>query len=303
MSKRITAAITGVGGWVPDNKLTNADFEKMVDTTDEWIKTRTGISERRILKGEGKATSDLGAPAVLNLCQKRGIDPAEIDCLICCTVTADMMFPATANIICDKVGARNAFGFDLGAACSGFLYGVTTGTAFIESGRYKKVVVVGADKMSAIVDYSDRTTCVLFGDGAGAVLLEPNTEGFGILDSILKSDGSGAPYLHQKAGGSLRPASVETVAAKEHFIYQDGQPVFKFAVKGMADVSAELLEKNKLTGDDIAWLVPHQANKRIIDATAKGMGLSQNKVMLSSQSCGNTTVATIPLCLWDYRKE
>ena len=303
MSKRITAAITGVGGWVPDNKLTNADLEKMVDTNDEWIKTRTGISERRILKGEGKATSDLGAPAVLNLCQKRGIDPAEIDCLICCTVTADMMFPATANIICDKVGARNAFGFDLGAACSGFLFGVTTGTAFIESGRYKKVVVVGADKMSAIVDYSDRTTCVLFGDGAGAVLLEPDTDGYGILDSILRSDGSGAAYLHQKAGGSLRPASVETVAAKEHFIYQDGQPVFKFAVKGMADVSAELLEKNKLTGDDIAWLVPHQANKRIIDATANRMGLSHDKVMLNIHKFGNTTAATIPLCLWEWEKQ
>ena len=303
MSERITAAITAVGGWVPDTKLTNADLEKMVETNDEWIKTRTGISERRILKGEGKATSDLGAPAVLNLCQKRGIDPAEIDCVICCTVTADMMFPATANIICDKVGARNAFGFDLGAACSGFLYGVTTGAAFIESERYKKVVVVGADKMSAIVDYSDRTTCVLFGDGAGAILLEPNKNGFGILDSILRSDGSGASYLHQKAGGSLRPASMETVAAKEHFIYQDGQPVFKFAVKGMADVSAELLEKNNLTGDDIAWLVPHQANKRIIDATANRMGLSHDKVMLNIHKFGNTTAATIPLCLWEWEKQ
>src|SRR3954467_4304318 len=301
MSERVTAAITAVGGWVPDQKLTNADLATMVETNDEWIKTRTGISERRILKGEGKATSDLGAPAVLNLCQKRGIDPAEIDCLICCTVTADMLFPATANIICDKIGARNAFGFDLGAACSGFLYGVTTGAAFIESGRYKKVVVVGADKMSAIVDYSDRTTCVLFGDGGGAVLLEPNTEGYGVLDSILRSDGSGANYLHQKAGGSLRPASMETVAAKEHFIYQDGQPVFKFAVKGMADVSAELLEKNNLTGDDIAWLVPHQANKRIIDATANRMGLSQDKVMLNIQRYGNTTAATIPLCLWEWK--
>jgi len=303
MSQKITAAITAVGGWVPDTKLTNADLETMVETNDEWIKTRTGISERRILKGEGKATSDLGAPAVLNLCQKRGIDPSEIDCVICCTVTADMMFPATANIICDKVGARNAFGFDLGAACSGFLYGVTTGAMFIESGRYKKVVVVGADKMSAIVDYSDRTTCVLFGDGAGAVLLEPNTEGYGVLDSILRSDGSGANYLHQKAGGSLRPASMATVAAKEHFIYQDGQPVFKFAVKGMADVSAELLEKNNLTGDDIAWLVPHQANKRIIDATANRMGLSHDKVMLNIHKFGNTTAATIPLCLWEWEKQ
>jgi len=303
MREKVTAAITAVGGWVPETKLTNADLETMVDTNDEWIKTRTGISERRILKGEGKATSDLGAPAVLNLCQKRGMDPGEIDCLICCTVTADMMFPATANLICDKVGARNAFGFDLGAACSGFLYGVTTGAAFIESGRYKKVVVVGADKMSAIVDYSDRTTCVLFGDGAGAILLEPNTEGYGVLDSILRSDGSGAQYLYQKAGGSLRPSSMATVAAKEHFIYQDGQPVFKFAVKGMADVSAELLEKNNLTGDDIAWLVPHQANKRIIDATANRMGLSHDKVMLNIHKFGNTTAATIPLCLWEWEKK
>jgi 3-oxoacyl-[acyl-carrier-protein] synthase-3 len=303
MNESLTAAITAVGGYVPENKLTNADLEKMVDTNDEWIITRTGISERRILKGEGKGTSDLGAPAVLELCQKRGIDPAEIDCLICCTVTADMLFPATANIICDKIGARNAFGFDLGAACSGFLYGVTTGAAFIESGRYKKVVVVGADKMSAIVDYNDRTTCILFGDGAGAILLEPNKSGYGILDSILRSDGSGANYLHQKAGGSLRPASMETVAAKEHYIYQDGQPVFKFAVKGMADVSAELLEKNQLTGNDIAWLVPHQANKRIIDATANRMGLSHDKVMLNIHKYGNTTAATIPLCLWEWENK
>jgi len=214
-----------------------------------------------------------------------------------------MLFPATANIICDKIGATKAFGFDLNAACSGFLYGLSTGMMFIESGRYKKVVVVGADKMSSIVDYTDRTTCILFGDGAGAVLLEPNHEGYGILDSILKSDGSGRHYLYQKAGGSQRPASIETVNNKEHFIYQDGQPVFKFAVKGMADVSAELLEKNNLTGDDIAWLVPHQANKRIIDATANRMGLSQEKVMLNIQRYGNTTAATIPLCLWDYKHD
>ncbi|HUR12217.1 MAG TPA: beta-ketoacyl-ACP synthase III [Flavitalea sp.] len=300
MSKKITAAITAVGGYVPEDKLTNADLEKMVDTNDEWIKTRTGVSERRILKGANKASSDLGAPAVKELLRKRGIDPLEIDCLICCTVTADMLFPATANIICDKIGAKNAWGFDLSAACSGFLYGVTTGAMFIESGRYKKVVVVGADKMSAIVDYSDRTTCVIFGDGGAAVLLEPNYEGFGIQDSILKSDGSGKHLLHMKAGGSLRPASYETVAAKEHYIFQEGQSVFKFAVKGMADVSAELLEKNNLTGDDIAWLVPHQANKRIIDATADRMGLSHDKVMLNIQRFGNTTAATIPLCLWEW---
>ena len=303
MTKKLNAAITAVGGYVPPDKLTNADLEKMVDTNDEWIRTRTGIEERRILKGKGLATSDLGAPAVLDLCHRRGIDPMEIDCMICSTVTPDMLFPATANIICDKIGAKNAWGFDLEAACSGFLYAVTTGAAFIESGRYKKVVVVGADKMSAIVDYSDRTTCILFGDAGAAILLEPNTEGYGILDSLLKSDGSGVHYLHMKAGGSLKPPSMETVAAKEHFIYQDGQPVFKFAVKGMADVSAELLERNNLTGDDIAWLVPHQANKRIIDATASRMGLSQDKVMLNIQRYGNTTSATIPLCLWEWKHE
>ncbi|MER3498404.1 MAG: 3-oxoacyl-ACP synthase [Chitinophagaceae bacterium] len=303
MKKKIHAAITSVGGYVPETKLTNKDLEQMVDTTDEWIRTRTGIEERRILKEPGKGTSDLAAPAVLDLCKKRGIDPEEIECLICCTVTPDMVFPATANIICHKVGAKNAFGFDLEAACSGFLFGLSTGAAFIESGRYKKVVVVGADKMSAIVDYSDRTTCILFGDGAGAVLLEPNEVGYGILDSILRSDGSGVQYLHMKAGGSLKPPSIETVTAKEHFIYQDGQPVFKFAVKGMADVSAELLEQNNLTGDDIAWLVPHQANKRIIDATANRMGLSQQKVMLNIHRYGNTTAATIPLCLWDWKHE
>jgi 3-oxoacyl-[acyl-carrier-protein] synthase-3 len=303
MDKKITAAITAVGGYVPEDKLTNADLEKIVDTNDEWIKTRTGIEERRILKTPGLATSDMGAQAVKNLLEKRGISAEEIDCIICATVTADMLFPATANLISAKVGAKHAFGFDLGAACSGFLYAVTMGASLIESRRYKKVIVVGADKMSAIVDYSDRTTCILFGDGAGAILLEPNTEGYGVLDSILRSDGSGAPYLHMKAGGSLRPSSHETVNNKEHYIFQDGQPVFKFAVKGMADVSAELLERNKLTGDDIAWLVPHQANKRIIDATANRMGLSQEKVMLNIQRYGNTTAATIPLCLWDWRHQ
>ena len=303
MSNKINAAITAVGGFVPEDKLTNADLEKMVETNDEWIKSRTGISERRIQKGKGLATSDMGAPAVLELCRKRGIDPSEIDCMICCTVTPDMLFPATANIICDKIGATNAWGFDLNAACSGFLFGVTTGTALIESGRYKKVVIVGADKMSAIVDYTDRSTCILFGDAAGCVLLEPNEEGYGIQDSLLKSDGVGREYLYQKAGGSLNPASIETVTNKQHFIFQDGQPVFKFAVKGMADVSAELLERNNLTGDDIAWLVPHQANKRIIDATANRMGLSQDKVMLNIERYGNSTAATIPLCLWEWESK
>src|SRR5690606_16531518 len=262
---KINAAITAVGGYVPEDRLTNFDLEKMVDTNDEWIRTRTGIEERRILKGAGKGTSDMVVPAVQDLCRKRGIDPSEIDVLIVGTVTPDMVFPATANVACDKLGAKNAWGFDVSAACSGFLYTLTLGASLIESGRYKKVVVCGADKMSAIVDYSDRATCIIFGDGAGAVLLEPNEDGYGIQDSILRSDGSGCPYLHMKAGGSVKPASMETVAAKEHFIYQEGQAVFKFAVKGMADVSAELLERNNLTADDIAWLVPHQANLRIID--------------------------------------
>jgi 3-oxoacyl-[acyl-carrier-protein] synthase-3 len=301
--QKITAAITAVGGYVPEYRLTNAILETMIDTNDEWIKTRTGVEERRILKGEGLATSDMIVPAVLELCKKRGIDPLEIDCMIVGTVTPDMIFPATANIVCDKIGATNAWGFDLSAACSGFLFSLTTGAAFIESGRYKKVVVVGADKMSAIVDYTDRTTCILFGDGAGAVLLEPAEDGSGVLDSLLKSDGGGRDYLHMKAGGSLKPASTETVLAKEHYIYQNGQPVFKAAVKGMADAAYDLLERNQLTGDDIAWLVPHQANKRIIDATANRMGLSHDKVMLNIQRYGNTTAATIPLCLWEWEKQ
>lgn len=302
-TQKITAAITAVGGYVPETKLTNADLEKMVETNDEWIRSRTGIEERRILQEPGKGTSDLAAPAILQICEKRGISPEEIDCIICATVTPDMVFPATANIIADKIGAKNCWGFDLEAACSGFLYSLTVGASLIESRRYKKVIVVGADKMSAIIDYTDRTTCILFGDGAGAVLLEPNQEGYGILDSILKSDGAGREFLHMKAGGSLKPASPETVAAKEHYVFQDGQPVFKAAVKGMADVSADLLERNKLTGDDIAWLVPHQANKRIIDATANRMGISPDKVMMNIHKYGNTTAATIPLCLWDWKHE
>ncbi len=303
MNQPISAAITAVGGYVPEDRLTNADLEKIVDTTDEWIRTRTGIEERRILRGEGKATSDMAVPAVLELCRKRGIQPSEIDCLIVATVTPDMVFPATANIVCDKIGAVNAWGYDMSAACSGFLFALTTGATYIESGRYKKVVVVGADKMSAIIDYSDRATCIIFGDGAGAVLLEPDTDGYGIRDSILRTDGSGRSYLHMKAGGSQKPATIETVTAREHFAYQEGQAVFKFAVKGMADVSAELLERNSLTGDDIAWLVPHQANLRIIDATASRMGLPREKVMINIQRYGNTTAGTIPLCLWDWEKQ
>lgn len=303
MNQPISAAITAIGGYVPEDRLTNADLEKIVDTNDEWIRTRTGIEERRILKGAGKATSDMVVPAVLELCKKRGIQPSEIDCLIVATVTPDMVFPATANIVCDKIGAVNAWGYDMSAACSGFLFALTTGAMYIESGRYKKVVVVGADKMSSIIDYTDRATCIIFGDGAGAVLLEPSTDGLGIRDSILKTDGSGREYLHMKAGGSQRPASVETVTAREHYAYQEGQAVFKFAVKGMADVSAELLERNKLSGQDIAWLVPHQANLRIIDATAKRMDLPREKVMINIQRYGNTTAATIPLCLWDWEKQ
>ena len=297
---KITAAITAVGGYVPETRLTNFDLEKMVDTNDEWIRTRTGISERRILNEPGKATSDLGVGAIQNLLDKKGLNPKEIDCIICATVTPDMFFPATANIISDKIGATNAFGFDIAAACSGFLFALTTGAAFIESGKYKKVIIVGADKMSSIVDYTDRNSCILFGDGGGAVLLEPNTEGFGLKDSLLKSDGVGRNYLYMKAGGSLNPSTVETVLAKDHFIHQEGQAVFKYAVKGMADVSAELMERNNLTGDDIAWLTPHQANLRIIDATANRMGISKDKVMINIDRYGNTTAATIPLCLNDW---
>ena len=297
---KITAAITCVGGYVPEYRLTNKILESMIDTNDEWIKSRTGISERRILKGEGLATSDMGAEAVKNILQKKGISPEEIDCVICATVTPDMLFPSTANIICDKVGIKNAFSFDINAACSGFLFSLTTAAGLIESGRYKKVIVVGADKMSSIVDYTDRTTCILFGDGAGAVLLEVSTDENGIKDSLLKTDGSGKPFLHMKAGGSSKPSTIETVLAKEHYIYQEGQTVFKFAVKGMADVGFELLQRNNLTGDDIAWLVPHQANLRIIDATANRLGLPKEKVMINIEKYGNTTAATIPLCLWDW---
>jgi 3-oxoacyl-[acyl-carrier-protein] synthase-3 len=301
--EKIYAAITSIGAFVPEYRLTNKILETMVDTNDEWILTRTGISERRILKGEGLASSDMALEAVNELLKKRGIGPDEIDCVICATVTPDMVFPATANILSDKAGMKNAFGFDVSAACSGFLYALTVGTTMIESGRYKKVIVVGVDKMSSIVDYSDRTTCVIFGDGAGAVLLEPTNEQIGVMDSILKSDGSGRNFLHMKAGGSLKPSSVESVLAKEHFVYQEGQSVFKFAVKGMADVSYELMQKNNLTADDIAWLVPHQANLRIIDATANRMSLPKEKVMINIQKYGNTTAATIPLCLSDWEKQ
>ncbi|MEX0636175.1 MAG: beta-ketoacyl-ACP synthase III [Ferruginibacter sp.] len=301
--QKITAAITAVGGYVPEYRMTNKILETLVDTNDEWIKSRTGIEERRILKGEGLGSSHMGAEAVKELLSKRGLNPAEIDCVICATVTPDMVFPATANLICDKTGMINAFGYDLSAACSGFLFALTTGASYIESGRYKKVIVVGVDKMSAIIDYTDRSTCIIFGDGGGAVLLEPNAEGNGVLDSIMKSDGSGAKHLHLKAGGSVKPATIETVANKEHFVYQEAQAVFKFAVKGMADVSYELMERNQLSADDIAWLVPHQANLRIIDATASRMNLPIEKVMINIQKYGNTTAGTLPLCLWEWENQ
>lgn len=301
MSK-IRAAITGVQGYVPDYILTNKELETMVETTDEWIISRTGIKERRILKGENKGTSVIGIEAVKGLLRKTDTNPADIDLIICATTTPDMLFPATANIIADEVGAKNAFGYDLSAACSGFLYALTTGAQFIETGKYKKVVIIGADKMSSIIDYEDRTTCIIFGDGGGAVLLEPTSEDVGIVDSILRSDGSGAQHLHMKAGGSRKPASLETISSREHFVYQEGAAVFKFAVTNMADVSAEIMAKNDLKAADIAWLVPHQANKRIIDATANRMGVGPEKVMLNIDRYGNTTSGTIPLCLWDYEK-
>lgn len=299
------AKITGVQGYVPDYVLTNKELETMVDTNDEWITSRTGIKERRILKGEDQGTSVMGIEAVKGLLAKTNTTPEEIDLLICATTTPDLVFPATANIISNAVGAVNAFGYDLQAACSGFLYALTTGSQFIETGKYKKVVVVGADKMSSIVDYTDRTTCIIFGDGGGAVMLEPTAPGedVGIQDSILQSDGSGVPHLHMKAGGSRRPASKETLERREHYAYQEGSAVFKFAVTNMADVSAAIMERNGLTGDDIAWLVPHQANKRIIDATARRMEVGEEKVMLNIQKYGNTTSGTIPLCLWDYESQ
>ena len=303
MTKKIRAAITGVGGYVPDYILTNKELETMVDTNDEWITSRTGIKERRILKGENQGVSVLGIEAMKDMLRKTGIDPKEIDCVIFATVTADMTFPATANIVATAVGATNAFSFDMGAACSGFIYALTTGASFIQSGMYKKVVVIGGDKMSAILDYTDRTTCIIFGDGAGCVLLEPTHEEVGVMDAILKSDGAGETYLHMKAGGSRMPASHETVDRRLHYVYQEGSAVFKFAVTKMADVAAQVAERNHLTAADITWLVPHQANKRIIDATASRVGIGEEKVMMNIARYGNTTAGTIPLLLWDYEKQ
>ncbi|MCS6929379.1 MAG: ketoacyl-ACP synthase III [Saprospiraceae bacterium] len=300
MPNKLRAAITGVNGWVPEDRLTNADLEKMVDTSDEWITTRTGIKERRILRTPGWATSDMAAEAVRGLITKTGISPGEIDLLIVATVTADMVFPDTANTVCDKVGAKNAFGFDINAACSGFLYALTTGAQFIVSGAYEKVVVVGADMMSSIVDYTDRNTCVLFGDGAGAVLLEGRRDGTGIHDFVLRGDGSGREYLHMKAGGSLRPPSFETIARREHYVYQEGKRVFKFAVEGMVSTAKEILRRNHKTPEEIDWVVPHQANMRIIASVAEHLGIPMEKVMVNIHKYGNTTAATIPLCLWEY---
>jgi 3-oxoacyl-[acyl-carrier-protein] synthase III len=294
------AAITGICGYVPRYVLSNEELSRMVDTTDEWIMTRIGIRERRIQKGEGAGTSDMAVEAIKGLLKKTNTRPEEIDLLICATVTPDMQFPATANIISDKVGIKNAFSFDMNAGCSGFLYALVTASQFVESGANKKVLVVGADKMSSIVDYTDRATCPIFGDGAGVVLLEPTNDNVGVIDSILLSDGVGRIHLHQKAGGSVKPSSHETVDAREHYVYQEGQPVFKWAVSKMADISEEIMKKNNLTSDDVAWLVPHQANLRIIDATAKRMKLDKEKVMINIEKYGNTTAATLPLCLWEW---
>lgn len=300
---RLRAAITGIGGYVPEYVLTNQELETMVDTSDDWITTRTGIKERRILKGEGQGTSVMAAKAVQELLHKTQTDPLDIDLIICCTTTPDYVFPATGNLLCEMLGTLNAFSFDLNAACSGFIYGLTTGSQFIETGKYKKVIVVGGDKMSSIINYEDRTTCIIFGDGAGAVLLEPTTDDAGVIDSICKVDGSGAQFLYQKAGGSKYPSTHETVDRKEHFAFQEGATVFKFAVTNMANVAAAIMEKNHLKSDDISWLVPHQANKRIIDATAQRMGISEDKVMLNIHRYGNTTNGTIPLLLWDYESK
>ena len=298
----IQAAITGVAGYVPDYILTNEELSRMVDTTDEWIMTRIGIKGRHILKGEGLGTSDMAIVALRELLRKTHTAPEEVELLICATVTPDMQFPATANVLADKAGILNGFGFDMAAGFSSFLFALETGAKYVESGKYKKVVVVGADKMSSITDYQDRSTCPIFGDGAAAVMLEPDTDGYGVIDAKLMVDGSGRKHLHQAAGGSCYPATMETVAKRQHYIYQEGQPVFKAAVSHMADTAVEIMERNGLTGESIDWLVPHQANVRIIEAVGKRMGLPPEKVMVNIERYGNTTSATLPLCLWDYEK-
>ncbi len=300
---KITAAITGVAGYTPDYILTNQEISQMVDTTDEWIMTRIGIKERRILKGEGKGTSDMAFQAVNDLLRKTNTHPDEVDMLICGVVTPDMLFPASANIISDKCGIKNAFGFDMNAGCSSFLYALITASKYVESGTHKKVVVVGADKMSSITDYTDRQTCPIFGDGAGAVLLEPNTDGFGVIDSVMQVDGAGRKHLHQVAGGSMYPPTHETIDNRQHFIYQEGQPVFKAAVSHMADTAVEVMKRNNIEPEQLAWLVPHQANMRIIEATAKRMGIKKEQVMINIERYGNTTSATLPLCLWEWESQ
>lgn len=300
MPNKIRAAITGVHGWLPETKLTNHDLEKMVETTDEWITSRTGIRERRILRTPNWATSDMAAEAVKGLLDKTGIKPGEIDMLIVATVTGDMVFPDTANTVCDKIGAKNAFGYDINAACSGFLYALSTAAQFIQAETYSKIVVVGADMMSSIIDYTDRNTCVIFGDGAAAVLLEPRKDGTGIQDFILRGDGSGRELLHMKAGGSLHPASLETVTNREHYAWQDGKRVFVHAVKGMTGTCEEVMRRNKLTIEDVDWVVPHQANMRIITSVAEHLQCPMEKVMVTIEYYGNTTAGTLPLCLWNY---
>lgn len=297
------AAITAIGSYVPETVLTNFDLEKMVDTTDEWIRSRTGIRERHILKEEGKGYSDMAVRAIMPMLKKKGVDPLEIELIIDCTITGDMVFPASANIIADKIGAKNAWGFDLAAACSGFLFGLETASSFIESGHYKKILLVGGDVMSSIIDYTDRNTCIIFGDGAGCALIEPNEEGYGVMDRLLHSDGSGREFLYQKAGGSLKPASIESVQNREHYVYQEGKTVFKFAVTNMADVSHRIMLRNELTADDVNWLIAHQANKRIIDATADRMGLPSEKVLMNIERYGNTTNGTLPLLMADFEKQ
>ncbi len=294
------AAITGVQGWVPEHVLTNKDLEQMVDTNDEWIRSRTGIVERRLLKGEGKATSDMAVEAVGRLLEKTKVAKEDIDLVVFATVTPDMVMPDTANTLCDKLGLKNAFGFDLKAACSGFIYAITVGSQFIQTGMYKKVIVVGGDKMSSIIDYEDRATCIIFGDGCGAVLLEPTQEEVGFRDAILKSDGAGREYLYIKAGGSKVPTTPETALAREQYVFQDGRPVFKAAVKGMCSVVEELMQRNGLTKDDVAWVIPHQANQRIIKAVANGLKMPMEKITVNIHKYGNTTAATIPLCMWEW---
>jgi 3-oxoacyl-[acyl-carrier-protein] synthase-3 len=300
---KINAAITGVSGWVPEYRLTNHELAKMVETSDEWIMQRIGIKERRILKGDGLGSSYMGSRAVKELLEKTNTTPDEVDLLVCSTVTPDRMFPATANIISDKVGIKNAFSFDMNAACSGFIFALQTAANYVEIGKYKKTIVIGVDKMSTITDYTDRTTCPLFGDGAAAVMLEPTTEDIGVLDHIFHTDGYGRHHLHMKAGGSERPPTIETIQNREHFVYQEGQTVFKFAVSKMADVAVEMMERHNIKSKELNWLVPHQANLRIIEATARRMGLAREQVMINIEKYGNTTSATIPLCLWDWENK